>query len=153
MSKVTPFLMFDAQLEDALAFYRSLFPDMVVHGEGRAGGDGGMQSAEFTMGGQRFKAFNGGSYFKFSEAISLFVDCADQAEVDRYWNAILEAGGKPSQCGWIHDPFGLVFQIVPRRFVELIGDRDPAKVQAVVDAMLKMEKLDVAELERAYAEA
>ncbi len=153
MSKVTPFLMFSTGLEDALAFYRTLFPDLEVHSQARAGEDGPVQSAEFTMGGQAFKAFNGGPHFRFSEAVSLFVDCADQAEVDRFWDHILQAGGKPTQCGWINDPYGLSWQIVPRRFVELIGDRDPKKVKGVVDAMMKMQKLDVAKLERAYASA
>ena len=153
MSRVTPFLMFSTQLEDALAFYRTLFPDLEVHAGAQAGAEGGIQSAEFTMGGQAFKAFNGGPHFQFSEAISLFVDCADQAEVDRFWERIVEAGGTPTQCGWIRDPFGLSWQIVPRRFVELIGDPDAKKAKAVVDAMLEMQKLDVAALERAYADA
>jgi len=153
MSKVTPFLMFSTQLEDALAFYRTLFPDLEVHGEARAGADGPIQSADFTMGGQAFKAFNGGPHFRFSEAVSLFVDCADQEEVDRFWDRIVDGGGTPSRCGWITDRFGLSWQLVPRRFVELIGDRDPRKVKAVVDAMLTMQKLDVAALESAYANA
>jgi predicted 3-demethylubiquinone-9 3-methyltransferase (glyoxalase superfamily) len=153
MSKVTPFLMFSTQLDDALELYGVLFPDLEVVTMARAGEDGPVQSAEFVMGGQAFKAFNGGSHFTFSEGISLYVDCADQAEVDTFWQKLLDAGGTPTQCGWINDPFGLSWQIVPRRFVELIGDPDPAKVKAVVDAMLKMKKLEVAELERAYAEA
>lgn len=152
MSKVTPFLMFDDQLEEALRFYTATFPDSEILSVGRAGEDGPLRSAEFVVGGQRFKGFNGGSHFSFSEGVSLFVDCADQAEVDRYWDAIVAAGGTPSQCGWIKDPYGLSWQIVPRRFVELIGDEDPKKVKAVTEAMLRMEKLDVAALERAYAE-
>lgn len=153
MSKITPFLMFDDQLEEALAFYTETFPDSeVLHAE-RAGEDGPIQSAEFVVGGQRFKAFNGGPHFTFSEGVSLFVDCADQEEVDRYWDAIVDAGGTPTQCGWIKDPFGLSWQIVPRRFMELMGDSDPKKVKAVRDAMLQMVKLDVAGLEEAYAEA
>jgi predicted 3-demethylubiquinone-9 3-methyltransferase (glyoxalase superfamily) len=150
MSKVTPFLMFSTQLDDALEFYRILFPDLELKTVGRSGEDGPVQSAEFVMGGQAFKAFNGGPHFSFSEGISLYVDCADQEEVDRFWDAFLAAGGTPTQCGWINDPFGLSWQIVPRRFVELIGDSDPGKVKAVVDAMMTMKKLDVAELERAY---
>lgn len=153
MSKVTPFLMFNDRLSDALAFYRSLFPDMEVRSEARSGEDGRMQSAEFTMGGQAFKAFAGGPYFAFSEAISLFIDCEDQAEVDAFWSKFVDAGGTPSQCGWIRDPFGLSWQVVPRRFVELIGDPDGKKVKAVIDAMLGMQKLDVAALERAHANA
>jgi predicted 3-demethylubiquinone-9 3-methyltransferase (glyoxalase superfamily) len=110
-------------------------------------------AAEFVIGGQSFMGYNGGEYFKFSEGFSLFVDCEDQAEVDRYWNALLGAGATPSQCGWITDPFGLSWQIVPRRFMELIGDKDPKKVKAVVGAMMEMVKLDVAALQKAYDEA
>jgi predicted 3-demethylubiquinone-9 3-methyltransferase (glyoxalase superfamily) len=153
MSKVTPFLMFDDQLEAAIAFYTATFPDSEVRSMARMGEDGPITSAEFVVGGQRFMAYNGGSYFSFSEGFSLYVDCADQAEVDEYWEKILAAGGQPSQCGWIRDPFGLSWQIVPRRFMELIGDPDPEKVKAVMDAMLTMIKLDVAALERAYDEA
>ena len=153
MSKVTPFLMFSERLEEAIEFYRTLFPDLELQSVARAGDDGPVQSAEFVIGGQTIKAYNGGPSFSFSEGFSLFVDCEDQDEVDRFWNKFLGAGGKEVQCGWIRDPFGLSWQIVPRRFVELVGDADPKKVKAVIDAMLKMQKLDVATLERAYAEA
>ena len=153
MNKVTPFLMFNDQLEAAIAFYTATFPDSEVRNVARTGKDGPISSAEFVVGGQRFLGYNGGSYFSFSEGVSLYVDCADQAEVDEYWNKLVNAGAKPTQCGWIKDPFGLTWQIVPRRFTELIGDRDPRKVKAVMDAMLKMVKLDVAGLERAYDEA
>lgn len=153
MSKVTPFLMFADRLEAAMDFYTRTFPDSEVRSVARAGEDGPVQSAEFVVGGQTFKAFNGGPHFSFSEGFSLFVDCADQTEVDRYWDAIVAAGGTPVKCGWITDPFGLSWQIVPRRFVELIGDGDPKKVQAVTAAMMEMQKLEVAELERAWAEA
>lgn len=97
--------------------------------------------------------YNGGPHFTFSQGFSLFVDCEDQAEVDRYWDALVKAGAKPIQCGWIEDPFGLTWQIVPRRFMQLIRDRDPEKVQAVMKAMMTMVKLDVATLERAHREA
>ena len=97
--------------------------------------------------------FNGGPHFSFSEGVSLFVDCADQREVDRYWDAVVAAGGSPTGCGWINDPFGLSFQIVPRRFTELIGDEDPKKVKAVTEAMLQMVKLGVAGLEKPYSDA
>lgn len=151
MGKVTPFLMFNDQLEDAIAFYTATFPDSEVRRVARAGQDGPVMSAEFVVGGQAFMGYNGGPHFTFSEAFSMFVECADQAEVDRYWEALLAGGATESQCGWIRDRFGLSWQIVPRRFVELIADRNPAKVRAVVDAMLKMKKLEVAELERAWA--
>lgn len=153
MPKVTPFLMFNDQLESAMAFYQETFPDSEIKHVSRNGEDGPVMSAEFVVGGQSFMGYNGGPHFKFSEGFSLFVDCEDQAEVDEYWNKLVGAGATPSQCGWITDPFGLTWQIVPRRFVELIGDKDPKKVRAVVDAMMTMVKLDVGELERAYNDA
>jgi predicted 3-demethylubiquinone-9 3-methyltransferase (glyoxalase superfamily) len=152
MGKVTPFLMFNDKLDAALEFYAT-FPDSSVKQVSHAGKDGPLRSAEFVIGGQPFMAFAGGPTFKFTEGFSLFVDCRDQAEVDFYWKKILDAGGAESQCGWITDPFGLSWQIVPRRFVELIGDKNPKKVKAVIDAMLTMQKLDVAALEKAYASA
>lgn len=153
MTKVTPFLMFNDQLEAAIAFYTTTFPDSEIKSIARNGEDGPITAAEFVVGGQFFKAYNGGSYFSFSEGFSLFVDCEDQEEVDEYWNKLVHAGATPSQCGWITDPFGLTWQIVPKRFMELIADKDPKKVQAVMDAMLSMIKLDVAALEKAYDNA
>jgi predicted 3-demethylubiquinone-9 3-methyltransferase (glyoxalase superfamily) len=153
MNKVTPFLMFNDQLEAAIEFYTATFPNSEVRHVARAGQDGPISSAEFVVGGQLFMGYNGGAYFSLSEGVSLYVDCADQAEVDAYWDKLVQAGATPTACGWIKDPFGLSWQIVPRRFTELIGDSDPRKVKAVMDAMLTMVKLDVAELERAYHEA
>src|SRR6188768_1343587 len=153
MTKVTPFLMFHGQLEAAMEFYTATFPDSEVRNVARTGKDGPITSAEFLVGGQVFMGYNGGPYFTFSEGVSLYVDCEDQAEVDEYWDKLLKAGAKPTQCGWIKDPFGLSWQIVPRRFMELMADKDPKKVKAVIDAMLKMQKLDVSALERAYAKA
>ena len=153
MNKVTPYLMFNDQLEAAMEFYSTTFPDSEIRNVARAGEDGPISSAEFVVGGQLFMGYNGGSYFSFSEGVSFYVDCADQDEVDEYWNKFLKAGAKPTACGWIKDPFGLSWQIVPRRFVELIQDKNSTKVKAVMDAMLTMVKLDVAELERAYNEA
>ncbi len=153
MTKVTPFLMFNDQLEAAMEFYAATFPDSEIRNVARTGSDGPITSAEFVVGGQVFMGYNGGDYFSFSEGFSLFVDCEDQAEVDAYWDKLVEAGAKPMQCGWIKDPFGLTWQIVPRRFMELIRDHDAKKVKAVMDAMMTMVKLDVAELERAYDEA
>jgi predicted 3-demethylubiquinone-9 3-methyltransferase (glyoxalase superfamily) len=153
MSKVTPFLMFKDQLGAAIEFYTSTFPDSKVTHVARAGNDGPISSAEFVVGGQAFMGFNGGPSFSFSEGFSLFVSCEDQKEVDRYWDKLVAAGATPTQCGWIKDQFGLSWQIVPKRFMELIGDRNPKKVKAVVDAMMKMVKLDVATLEKAYREA
>ncbi len=153
MNKVTPYLMFNDQLEAAIEFYSKTFPDSEIRSVARAGEDGPISSAEFVVGGQSFMGYNGGDYFSFSEGVSFYVDCVDQREVDDYWNKFLEAGGTPTACGWIKDPFGLSWQIVPRRFTELIQDNDAKKVKAVMDAMLTMIKLDVAELERAYNEA
>jgi len=153
MNKVTPFLMFNDQLEAAIEFYTATFPNSEVSNVARTGKDGPINSAEFVVGGQLFMAYNGGAYFSFSEGVSLFVDCADQVEVDEYWDKFVKAGAKPTQCGWIKDPFGLSWQIVPRRFTELIGDKDPKKVKAVMEAMMTMVKLNVAELEKAYDEA
>lgn len=153
MSKVTPFLMFNDQLEAALEFYTTTFPDSEIKNIARTGKDGPISSAEFIIGGQSFMGYNGGSYFNFSEGFSLFVDCEDQEEVDEYWNKLVSAGASPLQCGWITDQFGVTWQIVPRRFIELISDKNSKKVQAVMAAMMKMVKLDVAALERAYDDA
>jgi len=153
MTKVTPFLMFNDQLEAAMEFYTATFPDSHVRNVARTGKDGPVASAEFVVGGQTFMGYNGGSYFTFSEGFSLYVDCADQTEVDDYWDKLVKAGATPSACGWIKDPFGITWQIVPRRFMELIRDSNPAKVKAVMDAMMTMVKLDVAALERAFNEA
>ncbi|WP_411823799.1 VOC family protein [Leptospira sp. 'Mane'] len=153
MSKITPFLMFNDQLEAAIAFYTSTFPDSEIKNIARTGNDGPITSAEFVIGGQFFMGYNGGSYFVFSNGFSLFVDCGNQEEVDEYWNKFINAGAKPLQCGWITDQFGITWQIVPRRFMELINDPNPKKVKAVMDAMMEMIKLDVATLEKAYNEA
>lgn len=153
MSKVTPFLMFNDQLEAAMEFYTATFPDSEIRNVARNGEDGPITSAEFVVGGQVFMGYNGGSYFTFSEGVSLYVDCESQAEVDEYWDKLVKAGAQPIQCGWIKDPFGLSWQIVPRRFMELIRDEDSRKVKAVMAAMMTMEKLDVAALEQAYDEA
>lgn len=151
--KATPFLMFNDQLGPALELYTSIFPGAKVIRRSQAGENGPVISAEFEVGGQRFMAFNGGSHFAFSDAFSIFIDCEDQSEVDRYWDALVRAGAKPVMCGWITDPFGLSWQIVPRRFMELIADPDPKRSRAVMTAMRSMVKLDVAGLERAHAEA
>jgi predicted 3-demethylubiquinone-9 3-methyltransferase (glyoxalase superfamily) len=145
--------MFNDQLEAAIAFYTATFPDSEIKNAARTGEDGPITSAEFVVGGQSFMAYNGGSYFKFSEGFSLFVDCEDQEEVDEYWSKLVNAGATPSQCGWITDQFGVTWQIVPRRFMELIADKNPKKVQAVMEAMMNMVKLEVAALERAYDDA
>lgn len=153
MTKVTPFLMFNDQLEAAIAFYTATFPDSEIKNVAQSGEGGPITSAEFVIGGQLFMAYNGGPYFNFSQGFSLFVDCEDQEEVDEYWSKLVNAGATPSQCGWITDQFGVTWQIVPRRFMELIADKNPKKVRAVMEAMMSMIKLDVAALERAYDDA
>ena len=151
--KATPFLMFNDQLEAAIALYTAIFPDTRVLHQNRAGAGGPLISAELVIGGQRFHAYNGGPHFKFTDAFSIFIHCDDQSEVDRYWDALVQAGARPVQCGWITDPFGLSWQIVPKRFMALLSDPNPRKVQAVIAAMMSMQKLDVAALEQAHAAA
>ena len=153
ISKVTPFLMFNDQLEAAIDFYVATFPDSAIKNVARTGTDGPITSAAFVIGGQSFMGYNGGPYFTFSQGFSLFVDCEGQEEVDEYWHKLVSAGATPQQCGWITDQFGVTWQIVPRRFMELISDTNPRKVQGVMDAMMTMVKLDVAALERAYNDA
>ena len=141
---ITPFLWFDTPVTAAVEYYKSIFPDTSVE----------MASdfmAIFTLQGQRFYALNGGPHFKFSEAVSFVIDCADQAEVDRYWDALIADGGQPSQCGWLKDRFGFSWQVVPRELMSLVGDPDPEKAKRATEAMLKMGKLDLEALRRAHA--
>ena len=120
MNKVTPFLMFNDQLEAAIEFYTATFPGSEVRKVARTGDGGPVSSAEFVVGGQRFLGYNGGSYFSFSEGVSLYVDCADQAEVDYFWEALTADGGAESMCGWCRDRFGLSWQVVPANMSELM---------------------------------
>ncbi|MCL4768628.1 MAG: VOC family protein [Hyphomicrobiaceae bacterium] len=155
--KITPCLWFEDNAEEAVRFYTSVFPGSSVHSVHRARADtpgnkeGGVLLIEFTLAGQSYQALNGGPHDTFNDAISLSVDCADQAEVDRYWAALTADGGRPVQCGWLKDKYGISWQIVPRRLTELLSDPDPAKGKRVMEAMLKMVKLDVAALEAAAA--
>lgn len=153
--KITPFLWFDRQAEEAALLYVSLFPDSTVtgvshYGEGMPLPKGTVMSVTFRLAGQEFMALNGGPAFKFTEAISFFVRCETQDEIDRLWSKLTE-GGEPSQCGWLKDRFGLSWQIVPSVLGDLIGDPDPEKAGRATQAMLKMGKLDIAELKRAHA--
>ena len=148
MKKITPFLWFDDQAEEAMRTYVSIFEDSKVL-EVVPGPGGKAMSVRFELEGQEFVGLNAGPQFKFTEAISFFVDCRDQAEVDALWTK-LSAGGEEGSCGWVKDRFGLWWQIVPKALGELMGDLDRAKAKRVVDAMLKMKKIDVAELQRAY---
>ena len=149
MQKITPFLWFDTQAEEAMNFYVSLFKNSKVLSVS-PGPNGIASSVNFELEGQEFIAFNAGPEFKFNESISFFVDCKDQAEVDYFWNALTADDGEESQCGWLKDKFGLSWQIVPSALGELMGDPDPVKAQRVVQAMLKMKKIEIAGLMQAY---
>jgi predicted 3-demethylubiquinone-9 3-methyltransferase (glyoxalase superfamily) len=154
MQKVTPFLWFDGQAEQAARFYVSLLPDSRVDRVTRSPADtpsgpaGMVLTVEFTLAGNKFVGLNGGPQFPFTEAVSFQIACEDQAEVDRLWSA-LSAGGSEGPCGWLKDRWGLSWQIVPTRLHELLGDADPGRSRRAMEAMLKMGKLNVAELERA----
>jgi predicted 3-demethylubiquinone-9 3-methyltransferase (glyoxalase superfamily) len=157
MSKVTPWLWFDTEGEQAAEFYVSVFPNSKILDVSRYGAAGPREeglamTVSFELDGQRVAALNGGSQYKHSEAFSFKVDCADQDEVDYYWEKLGE-GGEHGPCGWLKDRFGLSWQIVPRRLEELLGDPDREKSQRVMAAMMKMGKIDVDELERAAAGA
>ena len=150
---IVPNLWFDTQAEQAALFYVSVFPDSRIvsthrYPEGAPGPVGGVMTVEFELLGQRFVGINGGPAFTFSEAVSFQIPCADQAEVDRYWELLTE-GGEESMCGWLKDRYGLSWQVVPDGLAELFGDPDPERSQRAVQAMLQMHKLDLAALRRA----
>ena len=156
MQKITPFLWFDDQAEEAMDFYTSVFEGSKVigvsrYGEAGPGEAGTVMIATFEIEGQRFTALNGGPRFKFTEAISFVVDCETQEEVDYLWESLTADGGEESMCGWLRDKYGLSWQIVPRILGELMGDEDREKAKRVTEAMLGMRKLEIAELQRAYA--
>jgi len=156
MQKITPFLWFDNEAEEAAKYYVSVFKEgrilnIARYGDAGPGPKGSVMVVEFELHGQKFTALNGGPRFKFDEAISFVIDCKDQAEVDYYWDRLCEGGGKPSMCGWLKDRFGLSWHVVPRRVIELMSDPDPAKATQVNAALLKMRKIDIAEAERAHA--
>ncbi len=149
MQKITPFLWFDNQAEEAMNFYVSIFKNSKVLNVS-PGPNGIAQSVTFELDGQQFMGLNAGPQFKFTEAISFFVDCKNQAEVDELWNKLIADGGEESMCGWLKDKYGLSWQIIPSALMELMGDQDPEKAQRVVQAMLKMQKIIVADLQKAY---
>jgi predicted 3-demethylubiquinone-9 3-methyltransferase (glyoxalase superfamily) len=154
VQKITPFLWFDDQAEEAMNFYISVFKNGKIHSVnhlpvGTPGPAGKVLTAAFELNGQEFMVLNGGPLFKFTEATSFFVNCETQAEVDELWGKLSE-GGTKSQCGWLKDKFGLSWQIIPTALGRLMGDKDPAKAQRVMQAMLKMTKIDIAALQRAY---
>jgi predicted 3-demethylubiquinone-9 3-methyltransferase (glyoxalase superfamily) len=155
MPKITPCLWFDRQAEEAADFYVGIFPNSKVlscsrYPEGLPGDRAGeAMVVEFELDGTRFTGLNGGPQFTFDEAISFQIEVGDQAELDRYWAALLAGGGKESQCGWLKDRFGLSWQVVPRQLGELMASNDRAAANRVAEAMMKMVKLDIGELERA----
>jgi len=155
-SKVYPHLWYAKEAEEAAKFYASIFPDSRVvnvtslQSESPSGPPGSVKVVDFTLFGQRFQAMSAGPHHEFNDAISMVVSCDDQSELDRYWDALLKGGGKPQACGWIIDRFGLRWQIVPAVFEEMMRDKDTTRSKRVTDAMLKMVKLDIAALEKAY---
>jgi predicted 3-demethylubiquinone-9 3-methyltransferase (glyoxalase superfamily) len=155
MKKITPFLWFDNNAEEAANFYVSLFKNAKIgevrrYGEGGPGPAGSVMTINFELEGQEFSAINGGPYFQFTPAISLFVDCVDQAEVDELWNKLSEGGSK-SRCGWLKDKYGLSWQIIPRALGEMLQDPDPEKAGKAMTAMLGMSKIDIDALKQAVA--
>ena len=150
--KITPFLWFDKQAGEAALLYTSLFPNSKVLSPISYSDtpSGTVDIYTIELSGQQFTLMNAGPHFKFNEAISFVIDCKDQEEVDYYWDRLTADGGEESMCGWLKDKFGVSWQIVPRRFTELANDDDKEKAGRVMQAMLKMKKLDIAELEKAY---
>jgi predicted 3-demethylubiquinone-9 3-methyltransferase (glyoxalase superfamily) len=155
-TKICPFLWYAKEAEEAARFYASIFPDSRVdrvaalQSESPSGPPGSVKVVDFTLFGQPFRAMSAGPHDEFNDAISLMVLCDDQAELDRYWNALLEGGGKPQACGWLIDRFGVRWQITPAVLEEMIRDKDPERSKRASDAMLAMVKLDIATLEKAY---
>ena len=148
MLSITPFLWFDTQAEEAMTFYTSIFPRSKVISVQRAGD--AVMSVTWELEGQRFMGLNAGPHFTFNEAVSFFVACETQQEVDELWDKLLEHGGKPTQCGWLKDQFGLSWQIIPNVLPRLLGDPDREKAGRAMQAMMKMVKIDGPALQRAF---
>jgi predicted 3-demethylubiquinone-9 3-methyltransferase (glyoxalase superfamily) len=154
MQKITPFLWFDNNAEEAAQFYTSVFKNSRIltitrYGDAGPGPKGSVMVVSFQLEGQQFTALNGGPRFTFSEAFSFVVSCEDQQEIDDYWNKLTSAGGQESQCGWLKDKFGFSWQIVPTALGKLMSDKDPKKANRVMQALLQMKKIDIATLEEA----
>jgi predicted 3-demethylubiquinone-9 3-methyltransferase (glyoxalase superfamily) len=155
-TKIVPFLWYAKEAEEAARFYASIFPDSRVdqvtalQSDSPSGPPGSVKVVNFTLLGQPFSAMSAGPHHEFNDAVSVMVLCDDQAELDRYWNALLANGGKPQACGWLIDRFGLRWQIVPAALMEMMRDKDPARSKRATDAMMQMIKLDLAALEKAY---
>ena len=156
MSKITPCLWFDGNAEEAARLYVSLLPDSRLDSVSSSPADnpstpaGAVLVVDFTLAGQPFRAINGGPQFPFTEAVSFVIDCEDQAEVDRLWNALIVGGGSPGQCGWLKDRYGMSWQIVPRQLGEMLGDPDREKARRAMEALLRMNKIDVATMRAAF---
>ena len=155
MQKITTYLWYDNKAEEAAVFYASIFKNSRVlevnrYGDGAPMPAGTAMTVRFELDGQEFIALNGGPHFKFNEAISLYVDCEDQGEVDYFWDLLVD-GGEPSQCGWLKDRYGLSWQIIPRELPPLLFDPDPEKAQRATQAMFTMTKIDIEALQRAHA--
>jgi predicted 3-demethylubiquinone-9 3-methyltransferase (glyoxalase superfamily) len=156
MQKITPFLWFDNNAEEAAQFYTSVFKNSRIlsvsrYGDAGPGPKGSVMVVSFQLEGQQFTALNGGPVFKFSEAFSFVVSCENQQEIDYYWNKLTSGGGQEGQCGWLKDKFGFSWQIVPTALGKLMSDKDPKKANRVMQALLQMKKLDLATLEQAAA--
>lgn len=154
MQQITPFLWFDNQAEEAANFYTSVFKNSKIgaitrYGAGGPGPEGQVLTISFQLNGQEFVALNGGPQFKFTEAVSFVVNCETQKEIDYYWEKLSE-GGQESRCGWLKDKYGLWWQVVPNNISRLLADKDPEKSGRVMQAVMKMDKLDIAALEKAY---
>jgi predicted 3-demethylubiquinone-9 3-methyltransferase (glyoxalase superfamily) len=159
--KITPFLWFDNNAEEAVNLYTSIFDNSKIDSVVRYSGEGAkaahmpegrVMTMGFTLDGQKFAAINGGPMFKFTEAVSFVINCEGQEEVDKFWNKLIADGGKESQCGWLKDKFGLSWQVVPGALLRMLQDKDTAKSQRVMQAMLQMKKIIVADLEKATNE-
>jgi len=158
MQKITPFLWFDNQAEEAANFYTSIFPNSKIlnvarYGDAGPGPTGSVMTANFQLNGQEFVALNGGPQFKFTEAMSFVVNCENQEEVDKYWDALTAGGGQESMCGWLKDKYGLSWQIVPTVLGKLMTDKDTKKSSRVMQALLQMKKLDIKRLQEAHDQA
>ena len=155
-TKIHPFFWYAKEAEEAAKFYASVFPNsrvdrvVTMQSESPSGPPGSVKVVDFRLFGQKFQAMTAGPHHDFNDAISMVVMCGDQAELDRYWDALLQGGGKSQACGWLIDKYGVRWQIVPKRMNDFIADTDPVRGKRVADAMLKMVKLDVAALEQAY---
>jgi predicted 3-demethylubiquinone-9 3-methyltransferase (glyoxalase superfamily) len=155
MPKISPFLWYDTQAEEAANLYTSIFPNSKIlalarYGDAGPGPKGSVMTVQFQLDGQEIIALNGGPMYKFSEAFSLSVDCKTQEEVDRYWTKLTADGGQEGPCGWLKDKFGLSWQVTPTILSQMLSDTDRKKAARAMDAMMKMKKIDIAGLKRAY---